>query len=106
MQDGKLPDKRDIDILLKHRTHGSRTLEISRINYPLDEVQEVMDSIYASFSRPEEIALLKDITEQKLDKISLATLIRLMEFFKQRSLEAKAMEAFRRSLGDSGNGKE
>ncbi len=53
LYNGALPEKAEMDTLLKHGTYGSKTLDISRIHYNPEEVREVIEAIYTGLSKPE-----------------------------------------------------
>lgn len=66
LQSGALPDRSDIGVLLKHRTYGSGNFSVSPQNYSLEDVRNVVDFVYESFAKPEEIARIRDVSESML----------------------------------------
>lgn len=70
LSSGSLPLKEDINVLLKHRTHESKTLQISRVNYDIKETIDLMDVLYSGFSSAEDITQLKDVSESVLEHMA------------------------------------
>lgn len=85
----QLPDREEINVLLKHRTHGSRTLDISRVNYNPDEVKSVLDFLYGNFNGSAEIELLPDISADALESASTDPVVALHEYVKARIEEQR-----------------
>lgn len=92
LADGKLPDRNEMNILLKHGVHGSATLEISRVKYPHDQVREVIDFVYDNFSTTEYIAQLPDISDVILDEHALRPVLALIEYSKEQVQKQNLMQ--------------
>ncbi len=83
LENGRLPERTDIDILLRHGVHGSRTLDINRTKYNVEEIKEVIDALCTTFSTPEQILQLPDVTSKVINELSIAALIQLHERIKE-----------------------
>ncbi len=79
LEDWKLPEKDAIDFLLNHGTHGSRTLDVSKTNYPVVEVRQFLDIIYTSFGDIENLKQLKDVSQDVLEECSIKPVRTLLE---------------------------
>ncbi len=76
--DHRLPPQEEINVLLKHGTRISRTLEVSK-TYSPREAQEVVNALYGDLSNSEGIALLRDVSHDILEEHSLAPLLALYQ---------------------------
>lgn len=78
-QEGNLPDRAELDVLLKHLTHGSRTFDISRIHYDPVEVADVIDSLYSAVNTSEKLSLLEDLSANVIEEAALNPVLALRE---------------------------
>jgi len=76
LSNGSLPDKREIDILLKHGVERSETLTIRRL--PLETAKNVIDSVYAGINA-ENIEELPDVTETILYRSAIFSMDTLLK---------------------------
>lgn len=83
LQDYTLPAREEMEMLLRHGVHGSRTLEVSRTSYPLDRMNEVMDFLYHNFSTPEKIDRLNDISTKVLEELAFQPVMALHKKVKE-----------------------
>lgn len=75
LKDGGLPDKRDMDVLVRHRTDSSDMLEISIARYDIKQVSAVLDAIYIGLSKPEEIDRLVDVSDAALEESTMEPVV-------------------------------
>lgn len=73
---GGFPDKSEMGVLLKHGTHGSKTLEIDRMYYSRDSVSKGLDFLYSGIDC-RAYRLLKDQTQSDLEELSIPPLLAL-----------------------------
>jgi len=84
LSNGNLPERADIDVLLKHGTHSSKTLDISRMNYDPKEVCEVTDAVYAGLSTPEQREELADVSEMVLEELTMQPALALHNYLQEQ----------------------
>jgi hypothetical protein len=90
LSEGNLPEKSDIDIMLKHRVHGSKTLEISRVQYDIKQVQGVIDAVYSGLNTPKQIAQLEDVSEKFLEQLAAQPIAELHKMIMINTAAQKA----------------
>jgi hypothetical protein len=90
LPEGNLPEKADIDVMLRHRVHGSKTLEISRVRYDAKHVKGVIDAIYSGLNTTEKISQLEDVSEETLEQLAAQPII---EFHKMIMAAMAAQKA-------------
>ena len=83
LREASLPEKRDIDFLLRHSTHGSRTIEISRQQYDPELAAELMDFVYGEFSDHKVLSQVEDASEQALNEAALLPIVALHKILQQ-----------------------
>lgn len=67
----ELPNRSELEILLKHRTHGSRTLDINRTRYDVEAVRKVIDLLYQALPTPAQFSQLRDVSFEVLEEQSM-----------------------------------
>ena len=98
---GRLPDKDEIDILMKHGVYSSRTFDVNR-PYPLDRMQEIIDAVYQGMPRAEDIEQLRDASEGVLEESSLSPIIALHTMVRKKVEQAKSQEDEMRRIAKNG----
>lgn len=86
-QNDELPNRAELDILLKHGAHESRTLSINRTNYPIEQVRNVANAIYEGLFPPQEIANLRDASKERLERLTLQPVIALHKLAREEVIE-------------------
>ncbi len=86
--DDYLPERNDVDVLLRNETHGSRTLDISLANYNVEAARRVVDFAYDRFPDRASIDLLTDISGDILDSASIDPVMALHQAI-QAQIEEK-----------------
>lgn len=84
-----LPSRADIEVLLRHGTHGSKTLEINRVEYDLEEVSSVIEFLYNNYNINEEITKLRDDSDSMLEKTATEPIIELHNLIMRKIAETK-----------------
>ena len=74
-------------MLLKHGTHGSRTLDISRADYNVEDARRVVDFVYGNFPDRTSIDLLPDVSDAILDGASMDPVMALHQMIKAQTEE-------------------
>jgi hypothetical protein len=95
-----LPDKTDVDLMLKHGVHGSRTLNITSTGYSPETARGIMDAIYAGLAEPSAIESLPDIYDDVLKSYSFRPIAALHE-----GLHRAAVSQARAPQGSGGSPK-
>jgi len=96
LQNGAMYSKTDIDFLVKHRTHGSRTLEVSRQNYDPAEVNDIIGRLYAGLSSIPEMEKVHDITDKILDEEACLPLVALHKMVEEQLMQQQIMKQIMR----------
>jgi len=61
-----LPERSDLEVLLKHMTNSSKTFEIDRYKYNIEEVRSILDAVYSGLNK-DGILKLEDISREFLE---------------------------------------
>lgn len=83
-----LPQREDIDFLLKHRTHGSQTMEIDRECYDVEMASEVIDFVYAEFHTSQEIVEVEDISGKVLEQHAIIPIMAIHKSLTESAFQA------------------
>ncbi len=105
LNNGVLPDRAEMEILLKHGTYSSRTFDVSRVHYNENEMRTILDLAYDILPNASQIAELPDISEARLEELTMQPVIKLHEQVKGQIDEVKRAqaEAQQRGQGPGGN---
>lgn len=85
LDEERFPDYGEIKVLIKHGTHGSETLDISRASYPKNEVEMVLDALYQSITAFEQIRELRDVSSEALEEASIPPIIKLHQLLEMQT---------------------
>ncbi|MEW5896625.1 MAG: hypothetical protein AB1668_02965 [Nanoarchaeota archaeon] len=94
LSDEGLPNRPELEILLKHGTHGSRTLDINRTRYNIESVREVVDALYRAFPTPEQLSQLRDTSAGALEEMSMQPVMALHQLVKEQKANEQAQRLF------------
>lgn len=78
LENDKLPDKKEVDTLLKHCTYGSKTLQVRPSQYDQTKTAGLVATLYEGLDGAK-INELRDISEQALDDVASIPLKALHE---------------------------
>ncbi len=87
-----LPPRSDIDFLMKHGAYRSRTIWISS-NLRPSVYHDIVDTLYAGFPTPDEIALLEDTSARVLENEATQPIKALLSHLQMQSIRAMLQSA-------------
>ncbi len=73
-----LPNRSELEVLLKHGVHESRTFSMSVTSYNLDDVKKVLDAVYEGVPR-DKIDSVTDVSDQKVAALAERPLLTLAQ---------------------------
>ncbi len=102
---GSLPQRAEMDILLRHGVRRSRTFTIDHSLYNPGRLSELLDALYQSFPSSESILELEDLSDLKLEEAAVRPVVALHEQVQNMISKAKAaQEMMRRRVDGRGGG--
>jgi len=94
LKNSVLPDKREMDILIKHKTFRSETFNIvGHTKFP-EDMQTLIDVVYGALKSPVHISGLKDLTDRVTLSLAVMHLQHAFDIINQERFDSQASSGY------------